>query len=69
MPTDYGLLCVVFVLLGAPVVFAWVYLAIFLANAGFMAMAAVKWFTDMKRLSEPGNTSVRSTSAVRGNTS
>ena len=69
MPTDYGLLCVVFVLLGAPVVFAWVYLVIFVANAGFMAMAAVKWFTDMKRLSAPGNTSVRTTSAVRGNTS
>ncbi|GGL87444.1 CDP-alcohol phosphatidyltransferase family protein [Nakamurella endophytica] len=68
VPTDYGLLCVVFLLLGAPVVFAWVYLAIFAANAGFMALAAVKWFTDMKSLSEPGDTSVRSTGTVRGTT-
>lgn len=50
VPTDYGLMCVLFVLLGAPVVFFWVYAAIFLANAGFMALASVKWFRDMKAL-------------------
>ncbi len=50
MPTDYGLLCVVFVLLGAPLVFFWVYAALFVANAGFMALAFFKWFNDMKAL-------------------
>lgn len=50
MPTDYGLLCVVFVLLGVPSVFVWVYLVIFAGNAGFMGLAAVKWFSDMKAL-------------------
>ena len=50
IPTDYGLLCVLFVLLGARLVFFWVYAAVFVANAGFMALAAVKWFRDMKAL-------------------
>ncbi|MET3805254.1 phosphatidylglycerophosphate synthase [Nakamurella sp. UYEF19] len=51
IPTDYGLLCVVFILLGVPQVFFWVYTALFAASAGFMALAAVKWFRDMKALS------------------
>lgn len=51
MPTDYGLLCVVFVLLGVPSVFLWVYTALFAANAGFLALAAVKWFSDMNAMS------------------
>lgn len=50
IPTDYGLLCVVFVLLGWPRVFFWVYAFLFVANAGFMSLAAVKWFRDMKAL-------------------
>jgi hypothetical protein len=50
IPTDYGLLCLVFVLLGAPLVFFWVYALLFLANAGFMALASVKWFRDMQAL-------------------
>ena len=55
MPTDYGLLCVVFVLLGAPTVFLWVYTVLFAANAGFLALAAVKWFSDMKAMSAPSS--------------
>ncbi|WP_255498150.1 CDP-alcohol phosphatidyltransferase family protein [Nakamurella sp. PAMC28650] len=50
IPTDYGLLCVVFILLAAPQVFFWVYAVLFAASAGFMALAAVKWFRDMKAL-------------------
>ena len=50
IPTDYGLLCVLFVLLGWPVAFIWVYAFLFLANAGFMALASVKWFRDMEAL-------------------
>ena len=52
IPTDYGLLCVIFVLLGfAPTAFFWVYGAVFVANAAFMALAAVKWYKDMTKLS------------------
>ncbi len=50
MPTDYGLLCLLFVLLGADQVFRWAYSAVFLANAGFLALAMVKWFRDMQSL-------------------
>ncbi len=50
VPTDYGLLCVVFLLLGAPSLFFVVYTALFVCNAGFMALAAVKWFRDMSVL-------------------
>jgi len=50
IPTDYGILCLVFVLLGMPTVFFAVYAFLFLANAGYFALAAVKWFRDMARL-------------------
>ncbi|WP_231988321.1 CDP-alcohol phosphatidyltransferase family protein [Nakamurella panacisegetis] len=50
IPTDYGLLCVVFVVLGWPLVFFWVYAFLFVASAGFMLLASVKWFRDMKAL-------------------
>ena len=50
IPTDYGVLCVVFLLLGAPVVFFWAYSLLFVGSAGFMMLAAVKWFRDMKAL-------------------
>ena len=50
IPADYGLLCVVFLVLGAPLVFFWVYAALFAANAAFLALASVKWFRDMKAL-------------------
>ena len=52
VPTDYGLLCVVFLLLGAPLVFFAVYTVLFVANAAFMALAAVKWFRDMSSLDQ-----------------
>ncbi|RUR03470.1 CDP-alcohol phosphatidyltransferase family protein [Labedella endophytica] len=53
IPTDYGLLCFVFVLLGAPMVFFAVYALLFLANAGFLLLAAIKWFRDMVALDAP----------------
>lgn len=49
-PTDYGILCLVFVTLGAPLVFFGIYTALFVANAGYLALALVKWFRDMARL-------------------
>lgn len=53
IPTDYGLMCLIFVLLGAPVVFFGVYAVLFACNAAFMALAAVKWFRDMQSLDRP----------------
>lgn len=50
VPTDYGLLCLIFLLLGAPHLFLWVYGVIFVGNLGFMVLAAFKWFNDMKVL-------------------
>ncbi|PSL36902.1 CDP-alcohol phosphatidyltransferase-like enzyme [Labedella gwakjiensis] len=59
IPTDYGLLCFVFVLLGAPLVFFVVYGLLFLANAGFLLLAAVKWFRDMVALDAPESEGAR----------
>lgn len=50
LPTDYGLLCCVFVLYGAPALFLPAYTALFVAAAGFLALASVKWFREMGRL-------------------
>lgn len=50
LPTDYGLFCVVFVILGWQDVFLVVYLLLFLANLGYLSLASVKWFNDMKKL-------------------
>ncbi|WP_229715085.1 CDP-alcohol phosphatidyltransferase family protein [Subtercola lobariae] len=52
VPTDYGVLCLVFVLLAAPAVFLVVYALMFLANAGYLVLASHKWFRDMGRLDE-----------------
>lgn len=50
IPTDYGILCLVFVLLGWPVLFLVVYGLMFVANAGHLSLASVKWFRDMSAL-------------------
>ena len=47
LPTDYGLLCLIFVTLGAPLVFFVLYSALFVATAGYLLLAAPKWFRDM----------------------
>lgn len=52
VPTDYGLLCVVFLLWGTSLFFP-VYTAVFVAHLGFLGLAAVKWYRDMARLVEP----------------
>lgn len=50
IPTDYGLLCVAFLMFGYPSVFAVVYAVLFAANAAFLAAALVKWFRDAAAL-------------------
>ena len=50
LPTDYGLLCWVFALLGAPVLFLSVYTLLLVAMTAFLLLASVKWFREMGRL-------------------
>lgn len=50
IPTDYGILCLAFALLGAPQLFFTVYTVIFVASAAFLALALHKWFRDMAAL-------------------
>ncbi|MBE1874788.1 CDP-alcohol phosphatidyltransferase family protein [Myceligenerans pegani] len=50
LPTDYGVLCWVFVLLGAPTAFFAVYTVITACTALFLLLAAVRWFREMGRL-------------------
>lgn len=51
LPTDYGLLCGVFVLWAWTEVFLVVYGLVFVASAAFLVLAAFKWFGEMKGLS------------------
>lgn len=50
LPTDYGVLCWTFLLLGAPTVFLWVYTAITVCTSVFLALALVKWFREVRAL-------------------
>jgi phosphatidylglycerophosphate synthase len=52
-PTDYGVLCLVFVLYGATDVFVAVYSLLFAATAAFLAAACVSWFREMSALGRP----------------
>jgi phosphatidylglycerophosphate synthase len=48
VPTDYGLLCLSFVLYGWPGSFRPVYTALMVLNAAFLLVAAVKWYREMR---------------------
>jgi phosphatidylglycerophosphate synthase len=50
IPTDYGVLCLAFLLLGWHHLFFGVYTFLLLASAGFLVLAAFKWFRDMSAL-------------------
>lgn len=50
VPTDFGLLCLIFVLWGWTVAFLWVYAALAVANAAFLVLAAVKWFREVQAI-------------------
>ncbi len=49
LPTDYGLLCVVLGLVAWPALFVPVYSLLFVANAGFVALALPKWYREIRR--------------------
>jgi len=50
VPTDYGLFCLTFLLLGFPSVFAIAYGVLFVSNLLFLVAALRKWYTDMAAL-------------------
>lgn len=52
VPTDYGLMCLAFVLLAWPLGFTVVYLAFFAANTLYLVLALPKWFRELKGLGE-----------------
>ncbi|SNR52066.1 CDP-alcohol phosphatidyltransferase [Haloechinothrix alba] len=54
LPTDYGVLCLLFVTLGFARVFPIGYAALFVANAAFLAAALVKWYKDVSALGRAG---------------
>lgn len=54
VPTDYGVLCLTFLLLGSGEPFAVVYTGLFLASAAYLALAMPKWFRDMQALDAAG---------------
>ncbi|GAA2421967.1 CDP-alcohol phosphatidyltransferase family protein [Actinomadura vinacea] len=55
IPTDYGLLCVAFLLIGLPAVFQPLYGLIFLGNLLFLMAASVKWFREVGALDAPAS--------------
>lgn len=50
LPTDFGLLCLTFVLWGFPSAFVAVYGSLFLLCSGFLCLASVKWFREMRAM-------------------
>lgn len=50
IPTDYGLLCLIFVLLPASELFVAAYTLMFVGSAAYLMAASVKWFGQMKGL-------------------
>ena len=52
-PTDYGVLCLAFALLGAQSIFRVIYTALFVATAAYLVAACVSWFREIDRLGRP----------------
>lgn len=50
LPTDYGFVCWVFVLLGWPTAFRFVWTALFLAATAMLALALRKWWHELREL-------------------
>ncbi len=54
LPTDYGLLCVLFALFAVPSAFLAGYTVLFAGSAAYLLLAVVKWFGDMRALDAKG---------------
>lgn len=50
IPTDYGVLCLVFLLLGAPLVFFGAYAVLALGSTGYLLLVLGKWRSDVAAL-------------------
>lgn len=50
IPTDYGVLCLLFILIGNASLFFTVYTLFFVANASHLLLASFKWFKDMGKM-------------------
>jgi phosphatidylglycerophosphate synthase len=53
VPTDYGFLCLSFILLGVPFAFFGVYTVLALGSTGYLLLASRKWFRDVAALDRP----------------
>ncbi|QTE28893.1 CDP-alcohol phosphatidyltransferase family protein [Pengzhenrongella sicca] len=53
VPTDYGLLCLVFALYGVTTAFVVAYTVLFVATAGYLALACISWFKEISALDRP----------------
>ncbi|WP_116116027.1 CDP-alcohol phosphatidyltransferase family protein [Austwickia chelonae] len=51
-PTDYGVMCLVFLAWGAPTIFLTAYAILLAGTAGYVALGLPKWFRDMVALAE-----------------
>lgn len=47
LPSDYGLFCLIFVLLGAPIVFFGVYTLMLVCNTVFLILALARWYRQL----------------------
>jgi phosphatidylglycerophosphate synthase len=56
VPTDYGVLCFLFIFVGSPDIFIAGYTLFFIANSGHLILASHKWFNDMKKIGSAINT-------------
>jgi hypothetical protein len=50
VPTDYGLLCLVFLLIGSTQSFMVAYGLLFVSSTGYFVLACGKWFHEMRSL-------------------
>ncbi len=50
IPTDYGVLCLAFLLLGAPMIFFGLYSLLALGSAGYLVLILRKWYGDVAAL-------------------
>lgn len=50
LPTDYGVMCFVFLLLGVPLAFQWVYAALALANGFYTGLVLRVWYRRLRAL-------------------
>jgi phosphatidylglycerophosphate synthase len=55
IPTDYGLLCLIFLVLGASDLFLAAYTLMFVGSAAYLMAASVKWFGQMRDLDRGGS--------------